>query len=339
MLNYLKTHKKRSLAIILGLVLLGYYLLRPNTPDYQEYTVESGSVRDTLELSGKVEAGSSAVLRFPAGGLVTYLGAKEGDSVKKWQTLASIDTRQLQKTLEQKLNLYAIARGSFEQTIDDTDNSVPDGDLARELKRILEKNQYQLDNAVKDVEYLDLSLKLSRLSSPISGILVHAPLTTSGAQVLGSDSWIVVDPTTLYFSADLDETDLRRVTLGQKVEIKLDAYPDKTFASTVTSIAYSPKETSSGTVYELKLMLPKDSLADLRLGLNGTATLILTEKDSILRLPSNAISFEGANSYVLLKDGNDYRKQDITLGIENDGYAEITKGVSQGDRVYIEKTQ
>jgi multidrug efflux pump subunit AcrA (membrane-fusion protein) len=253
MLSWIKSH--RVLFVLVLLVILGgwYFFGRKPKVSYDEYRPVRSDISDTLELSGKVRADKSATLKFAAGGLVTYLGPKSGDTVKKWQTLASVDTRQLQKTMEQKLNLYAIQRGTFDQTIDDNNNSVPGGDLGATLKRLLEKNQYQLENTVKDVEYQDLYLKLSRLYSPIDGILTQTPITTANVQVSALDAWIVVDPTTLYLSADLDETDLKRVSVGQKVVVQLDAYPDLKINSTITSIAYSPKETSTGTTFEVKV--------------------------------------------------------------------------------------
>lgn len=339
MLNWIKTHKIATL-IIFAIIGFGvYFFTHQSKPEYTEYQVQTGVIKDTLELSGKVTAEGMAVLRFPTGGLVTYLGAKEGDSVKKWQTLATIDSRQLQKTLEQKLNLYSIQRGTFEQTIDDNDNSVPDADLGRELKRLLAQNQYQLDNTVKDVEYLDLSLKLTRLSTPIAGILVKSPIKTSGVNVLATDTWIVIDPNSLYFSADLDETELKRVSVGLPVEIMLDAYPDRKINSAVSSIAYTPKETTSGTVYEIKLAIPSSDLSDLRLGLNGSATVVLKEKKDVLKLPSSALTFEGTKSSVYVKKGDKYEMKEVELGIENDGFVEVIKGLGADEKVYSQQSQ
>lgn len=337
MFNWIKSHKIISLIVVLVVAFGIYRVAQSKKVEYIEYAVESRHIQETFELSGKVASARSAILRFPAGGLITYMGAKEGDTVKKWQTLASIDTRQLQKTLEQKLNLYAIQRGTFDQTVDDNDNSIPDGDLARTLKRLLEKNQYQLDNTVKDVEYLDLSLQLSRLSTPISGVLTHTPIDVSNVQVLATDTWVVVDPDSLYFSADLDETDLKRVVLGQKVLITLDAYPEKNIASTIKNIAYSPKETTSGTTYEVTLGLPPDLVTDLRLGLNGTAAIIIAEKADVLSLPSSALTIKDGNTFVLVKSGKKYVAKEVSTGIENEGFVEIKSGLRESDQVYVKK--
>jgi macrolide-specific efflux system membrane fusion protein len=316
---------------------LWYFFGRGPKVVYDSYSVTRQNINDTLELSGKVTAENSATLRFLAGGLVTYVGAHEGDTVKKWQTLASLDTRQLQNTLTEKLNLYAIQRGTFDQTIADNSYSVPGGDLGNTLKRLLAKNQYQLDNTVKDVEYQDLSLQLSRLVSPIAGVLIQSPTSVGGVQVMPTDSWMVVDPSSLYLSADLDETDLRRVTVGQKVIVTLDAFPDHPINSTVKSIAFSPKETTTGTTYEVKVGLNPSDFPGLRLGLNGTAAVVLSEKDNALTLPASAITTTGSNSYVYILSGKKYVQEPIQTGIENGGVVEILGGVSEGDHVYAKK--
>lgn len=337
MFNWLKSHKIITLLVLATVVFGGYKYYKSKQLSYEEYVVTRQNMQETFELSGKVASDRSATLRFSAGGLVTYLGAKEGDRVKKWQTLASIDTRQLQKTLEQKLNLYAIERGEFDQGRDDYDANIRTGNIDQELRRLLEKNQYQLDNTVKDVEYQDLSLKLSRLSTPISGVLTHAPIDVSNVQVLATDTWVVVDPDSLYFSADLDETDLKRVVLGQKVIITLDAYPDKNITSTIKSIAYSPKETTSGTTYEVTLALPPDLVSDLRLGLNGTAAIITAEKADILSLPSSALTIKDGKYLVLIKSGKKYVEKEVSTGIENEGFVEIKSGLGESDQVYVKK--
>lgn len=338
MLAWLKTRRVQVIILIALLVASGItWRVVSNQPTYTPYTVETQSLTDTLELSGKVEAATIATLRFGAGGNITYIGAKEGDKVAKWQTLASLDTRQVQKVLEQKLNLYAIQRATFDQTIDDNDNSVPGGDDSRELRRLLEKNQYQLDNTVKDVEYQDLVLRLSRIYSPLSGVLIHAPTSVSGVQVAPSDTWVVVDPTTLQFVADLDETDLAKVQQGQKVTVTLDSYPDKKIESEVSSIAYSPKETTTGTTYEVTVKLPLNELSNLRLGLNGTASVTIGEKIDVLTLPQKAISIEPEGTLVYLESNGKYTKQIVTMGVSNGETIEIVSGVKEGQTVYVKQ--
>ncbi|KKU87074.1 MAG: RND family efflux transporter MFP subunit [Microgenomates group bacterium GW2011_GWF2_47_9] len=297
--------------------------------------MEARDLTDTLELAGEVTAQKTATLRFSAGGYLTYLGASEGDSVKKWQTLASVDSRQLKKVLDQKLNLFAIQRGTFDQTIDDNDNSVPDGDLDRTLDRLLAKNQYQLDNTILDVEYQSLAISLARLSAPFDGILVHAPVSTAYVQVLATDTWLVVDPQSLEFTADLDETDIARVAIGQKVVLTLDAFPDLSLDSTIASISFVPQETSTGTTYKVKVALPKSEMSQLKLGLNGTASVVLSEKTAVPSLPVSAITLVDGASTVTVLESDKYATKKVETGVESGNYLEIKSGLGVGDHVYV----
>ena len=337
MLTWLKTHKLVVGLILLAIIFGIYRFINTRQVSYEEYTVTRGNIQETLELSGEVDAEKYATLRFLTGGLTSYVGAQEGDSIAKWQTLASLDSRQLHKVLEQKLNLYAIERGEFDQGQDDYQKNIDDGDIDQELRRLLEKNQYQLDNTVKDVEYQDLALKLSRIYSPISGILVESPSVSAGSIVAATDKWVVVDPLSLQFVADLDETELVRVHSGQAVQITLDAFPDKIYSSSVGSISFSPKETTTGTVYTIKMPLSASDLADLRLGLNGTAAIILSRKDDAVLLPSAAVTTLDGKTVVYVKSGNKYLAKTVTTGIENNGQIEIVSGMAEGEHVYQEK--
>lgn len=326
----------RTGLILLVLAIIGIVIWRRSTTqtEYVEHTAAIRDLRETLELAGEVSAAKSATLRFGTGGLVSYMGAKEGDQVREWQTLASLDTRLLRKTLENKLNLYAIQRGTFDQTLDDNDNSVPGGDLGRTLTRLLQKNQYQLDNTVNDVEYQALSIQLSRIYSPISGILVQSPISVPHVTVAATDTWIVVDPTTLEFIADLDETDLGRVREAQSAIITLDAYSDEEYLSTVKSIDYAPVENNVGTTYPVRLTLPAAAITSLRLGLNGTAALILQEKSGVLTLPSEAVRSVDGRSVVTVRQDDKYLDRPVETGIEQDGFVEIVAGVGVGEHVY-----
>ncbi len=330
--------KNRLLTLlVIGLLTLIWLRSQNNEVEYTPYTATSADLTETIELSGKIAARNSATLRFLAGGFVTYLGAQSGDSVEKWQTLASIDTRQLQKVLEQKLNLYAIQRGTFDNTQDGYKKNIEDGDVDSELRRLLEKNQYQLENTVKDVEYQDLALKLTRLSSPLRGILIQSPISVPNVQVLSSDSWVVVDPATLEFVADLDEADISKISIGQKAKVTLDAFEDKVITSEITAISYAPKETTTGTVFEVKIQIPQDEISNLRLGLNGTASIIIKEISGATSLPVTAVKGFGGDTHVLTKKGKKYEKTPVKIGVESGGMIQILEGLEPGSIVYAEK--
>ena len=121
-----KLYKNHRWKVIIGLIILiaggGWlYAQASSQPEeIQTITPEYRDLTKTLDLSGTVDAKKRARLRFLTGGKVVYLGAEEGDWVQAWQTIASIDARDLQKRLERSLNQYMQQRWDWEQLLDDT---------------------------------------------------------------------------------------------------------------------------------------------------------------------------------------------------------------------------
>lgn len=330
---------KRAISIIIatGLIVVLIYRINKNkNTDYQSFVVERRNITETIELSGEIDAHQRANLHFASGGLVTYLPFKEGDQVKKFQTIASLDQRALKKTLEKQLNNFAKERNDFDATQDDNQTSSDLGNISTNLRRILEAAQYDLTNATIDVELQDLSIQLSRLYSPFDGILIESPISSANINISALDIFIVVDPLSLYFQADLDESDLSSLQETMSVIIELDAYPELEIQSTIEYISFDAKEKSTGTTYEIDLTLPADILGQLRLGLNGTASIIISQKTDILVLPIETIVEEINRTYVLVRDNGSVKEIDITTGSSDNNYIEITSGLNQGDEVVLE---
>ena len=123
----------------------------------------------TITSSGKTKAKKSVDLKFQTSGKLTWVGVKEGDRVTAYQAIASLDSREVQKNLEKALRDYSSERNDFEETWRVTYKGMknPDTALTDTVKRILEKNQWDLEKAVLDVELKHLSLEYSSLLSPI----------------------------------------------------------------------------------------------------------------------------------------------------------------------------
>lgn len=334
-----KKSRKKLVLIILGLAAAAagaffYFRSRQNLFPDQSAVVTRRSIREVIELSGEVSAESYANLHFPAGGLVTYAPFQEGDSVNKWATVASLDPRELEKTLTKQLNLYSKERHDFDTTQDTYQKERQDGDVDQALRRILESAQYDLDNSVIDVEIKALALKLSRLSSPLTGILVSSPITTPNLYVSASDTWYIVDPSSLTFTADLDESDLALIETGQEAEIKLDAYPDLVLSSQVERVAYQSKLTTTGTIFEVTIPLPLEHARSLRLGLNGNVSILRQVHPDVLTIPIESVKESLDRTVVTVDEGGKPIEREIKLGVADDRYYQVLEGLSDGEKIY-----
>ncbi|MFH2118234.1 MAG: efflux RND transporter periplasmic adaptor subunit [Candidatus Paceibacterota bacterium] len=287
----------------------------------------------TLEVSGLVDAKEKASLRFLAGGKVIYLGAKEGDQIKKWQTIAQIDAASAANSKEKYLNLYSKERLDWDQQLADTEDRAID----QTEQRTVDKNQLDLENTVLDLELAAITVSNTVMSSPINGILVQSPTNVTGVQLLATDSFLVVNPETLIFRAFVDEADISLVQANQSAAINLDAYTDEDIDSSVSYIAYQSTLSASGTVFAVELPIDRiDSLNKYRLGMNGDVSIKLEEKSNALVIPLIATRERDGKIYVDLRTGeNTYEEREITTGLETDEKIEVLAGLSESDEILL----
>lgn len=327
------TMKKRivtSILIIL-VVVAGYLKFRPRSlkEKYALAPVTREDIRQTVTASGKIKSAVQVDLKFQTSGLLAWVGVKEGDSVKKWQAVAGLDRRVLQKDLQKYLLDFSKERADFDEDIKIT---YRDRALTDTISRILQKNQFDLDKAVLDVEIQDIALKLATLVSPINGIITKAEPPVAGVNVTPTTAvFTVADPARLLFEAEIDEADIGEIEIGQPAELFLDAFPDEPISLSVSRIDFNATVDSSGaTVYQTEFTL--ENTAKLRLGLNGEITVTTAWKNRVLTVPFSSV--DSNNQVRVVRDG---RIESVTVetGAASDERLEIISGLNEGELVVL----
>lgn len=294
---------------------------------------------DEISISGEIDAREKASLQFQTSGQLAWVGVKEGDFVKKYQVIASLDKRALKNQMAQQLNNYMKDRWTFEQAQQDNKDWQTDGmtDLARDtIKRSLEKNQFDLNNAVLDVEANDLTLKFANLWTPIEGLVTKVETPNSGVNITpASATFEVVNPKTVYLSATADQTEVTKFNVGQQGKIVLDAFEDKTLIGTVESIAFTPKTGESGTVYELKIKLDQENTDyKIRMGMTGDINFVFKTIEDVLTVPTAYVKTEDGKSYVTVMNGKTKERKEVVVGETIDGNTQIVSGLNEKDVIY-----
>lgn len=338
-----KVIKKRWYIILIVLAFAGFFLMRKSAVEKQQkkeniYAVKRKTIRETVSLSGEIAAEEKATLRFQSSGRLAWVGVKKGDFVKKYQTIASLDQRDIKNRLKKYLNTYVSQRLSFEQTRDDYWNKQFDlsETIRRSAQRSLEDSQYDLENSVLDVELQSLSLEYANLWTPIEGIITGLDVPQSGVNITPAGAQFeVVNPKSVYFSASVDQSEVVKLREGLTAEISLDAYDGEKISGSIYFIAFSPKQGETGTVYEVKIRLPgtNDSYR-YKLGMTGDATFMVKERKNILAIPQSFVKSENGKSYVYTKQQEKKKKTFMKPGEEVDSYLEIKDGLQEGTVIY-----
>lgn len=331
----------RRLAVFILIILLAGAVLiwrvtRPPTTEIKTEEVKRASITESISASGEITSEEEVELKFQASGQLVWVGVKEGDQVSAWQAIAQLDTRELQKTLEKYLRDYSKQRADFEETYRVTyRGQTPETALTDTIKRILEKNQWDLEKAVLDVEFKDIALKFATLITPISGIVTHIDTPVAGVNITPATAvFKVANPDKVVFEANIDEADIAGIVPGLKAEITLDAYPNEEFEGIVTKISFSSVTTSGGgTAFPAQISLPKNENLKFKLGMNGDVEIIIDQKLNVLTISSEAVMKREDKNFVWLVKNGKATRQEIKIGLTGQEKVEVIEGLKEGDRI------
>lgn len=336
--------KKRYKLIIFlfVLVLLGaviYPRITKGVSGKKKETVKvvRGTLEEKMTISGEINAEEKVTLRFQTSGRLAWVGVKEGDHVKKYQSVASLDQRELKMKLKKELNDYLTERWDFEQVKRD---DYKDKVMTDTIKRLIDKAQFDVNNSVLDVEIQNLAIELSNLWTPIEGIVTRVASPYAGVNITATQAEIdVVNPKTVFFLATADQTEVVKLKEGMIGELVLDAYPDATISGIIKNISFIPKSGETGVVYSIKFLINEDN-SDYRYrqGMAGDLSFTIRKEVDILYLPIKYIKEEKNNEnpltgkkYVQVKKGEKLEKIYIETGMETDEYTEIKTGLTEGE--------
>lgn len=321
--------------IISGVLLAGFrtYSVSAKTPKYETAEVKTTTITQLVSAAGEIKSEEEVELKFPVSGKLVYLAVKKNDKISKWGYIGSLDLSDLQKKMEKSLRDYSKGRNDFEQ---DKQVTYKDQVFTDTIKRVLEKNQWDLDKAVMDVELADIAKKNASLYSPIAGVVTKVH-THEGTSILAATTPIVTvaDSDKLVFIARIGEADIAEVAQGQKATVTLDAFEGKKFAGTVTEVDYaSTVSTTGGKTYQVKIVL--DDLGKVKLDMSGDAEITTVSHPNALVIPKVALQGQNGKKYLEVLKGKEIEKKEVTTGIKGaGGMIEILLGVSAGEKVII----
>jgi len=213
----------------------------------------------------------------------------------------------------------------------------------------METAQVALDTANDNLSQAQEKLKEAVIVAPFAGFVTIVNVVGGDEVQRGVVAVRLVDPTKFEAAFMVNEMDIFKIKLGQTATVQVNAMPALNLPAKVTFI--SPTATiQSGVVnYQVKVELqslqpaeqgqvpatiPKD--IQLRDGLTVTVSIPVEEKDNVLLVPNAAITSQGGRSYVqVVTSSGTIEQRVIQTGITNYQYTEVTKGLSEGEKVVV----
>lgn len=293
-------------------------------------TVQRGGVVEELILSGEVKAEEHAELSFQSSGELVYIGVSEGDQVSEGQLLAKLETVTLNAAYQQALSNLRAAEANVQKIHDEVKDHDKDETFTQKVTRT--NAEVAKDNAYEAVIIARRNLRNAGLVAPFDGTVVKITNPFSGINTTFSQSQVeLVNFETIYFEVSADQTEVTQLSLGQEVEIVLDAFEDETLKGIVDYIGSTPKAGEVGTIYEIKVRFVDNNLNRLKIGMTGDAKFVTERKENVLYVDPAFLSSDKDGSYLTV-DGK--RKVYVTTGLEGDDRTEVSGEIREGMTIY-----
>lgn len=183
-----------------------------------------------------------------------------------------------------------------------------------------------------ELQYWQDVYKPAPIMAPLAGFVIKRDMEQG--QYFGTSDTVLVLADRLIVQAQVDETDIGQIKLGQRADIALDAYPDRQVPGTVEHIAYESDTINNVTVYNVDV-LPRTVPDYFRSGMSASVNFLLREKKDVLTLPLTAVKRRNGRSFVFQKEGEKYKAVPVETGLENTNNIELVSGLGEGDEVVI----
>jgi cobalt-zinc-cadmium efflux system membrane fusion protein len=251
--------------------------------------------------------------------------------------LAAAGVLELQKrTLARALNLLK-AGGSAQKDVDQStsDEQTAEGNFkaARDSARIFGKTDAEIDQ-VLEMRKVDSTLLVP---SPISGRIV-ARSAAPGLLVQPGNApapYSVADLATMWMLANVVETDAPAYKLGQEVEVRVPAYPDKVFKGHVTALGAMIDPNSHRQLVRSQIDDPEHLL---RSGMYASFVIRVGDAVRSLAVQANGVVREGDGTMSVwsTKDRRHFVKRTVSIGLAQDGWTQILSGIAPDETVVMD---
>lgn len=311
----------------------------------REFTIKREAV-GTIDFNEDVTVQVSP----PNPGRVVQLFARAGDRVEKGKVLFTIDSPDLvqaestlistagvreltSSVLRRAKELYAVqglAQKDYEQAVSDQQTAEGAFKAARDAVRIFGKTETEIDKIVED-RRIDSRMPVP---SPVSGLVTarNAALGTLVQPGATPAPYTVADISTKWMLANVPEADMPSLHLGQEVDVKLLAYPGRTYHGKITNIGASIDPNTHRVTVRSEVRDPGD---ELHPQMFATFTVHTGGPVRSLAVPYGGVVREGDGTMTVwaTTDRRRFTQRTVQLGLQQDGYDQILEGLKAGELI------
>jgi len=313
------------------------------------------TIVQTVSATGKIQPEVEVKISPEVAGEIIELPVEDGMRVKKGDLLLKIKPDSYKALVEQQEAAISAAKATNLQQKATMMKTEHDFKRAEDLfnKKLISEQEYNAAQAAQDVAKNTYESSLheieraeagsSQARDQLSKTTIYSPIDgtvtilnsklgerlVATGQFAGTEVMRVADLGHMEARVDVNENDVVNVKLGDKAEIKIDAYGDRRFKGTVYQIGNTGKTTGSGTQeevtnFEVKIRI-EDHDVELKPALSCTADVQTNEVKDVVAVPMQAVTIRTGDSN-LSPEEIEKKKQKVAQRDKGDNSAEFVDG-------------
>ncbi len=361
-------------AIVALLAVAGaayWYFGTSATVHYVTQPVTRGTVARAVTATGSINPVLTITVGSYVSGVIQEIDCDFNTKVKKGQLCARIDPRPYQMALEQAQAVVDTAKAQlvkdradlayavinerrFANLIAQHAASRDSHDVAlnalHQAQAQIAIDQAAVNQRVAALHAAEINLGYTSIVSPVDGTVVSRNVTM-GQTVAASFQTptlflIATDLSKMQVDTNVSESDVGDIRRGDRAEFRVEAFPDRVFVGKVTQVRQAPQTVQNVVTYDVVVEVDNSQLS-LKPGMTATVRIITARRENVLRVPDLALRYSPGGLAATLEQAASLAphvwvlqnrkpvRVDVTAGLDDDSFSEITGGLKEGDRVIV----
>ncbi|MCX7780836.1 MAG: efflux RND transporter periplasmic adaptor subunit [Negativicutes bacterium] len=324
-------------AVAVGSQLTYDYYQSKNKPAIagKVITVERSDITSTIAATGTITPVNLVNVSSKITGLIREVKVNENDRVKAGQILILLDDTHLKALVSQARARLANAEANYVRMGKLADMGAVSHQQLDAARMDYHVAQAAYDDAVS--QFNDTVIK-----APIDGTVIGKPIPAGQTVSPGISTPMILltiaDMSKMQIEAQIDETDIGKTAVGQKVTFTVDAYPGKTFTGVVANI--SQKAVIQQNVVYYPVIIDVDSPEGLlRPTMTARISILAGERKGVLTVPLAAVKEAKGQRYVVQVNGDKTQNITVATGLSTEDRIEIVSGLREGDRILLPQSR
>ncbi|MBX2951965.1 MAG: efflux RND transporter periplasmic adaptor subunit [Leadbetterella sp.] len=258
-------------------------------------------------------------------GRITSLRVKEGDRVGKGQILATVEDKYLALDLQN-------AKEQYQKLLTDKNRLESALKTGGVTQAQVDEINLAVKNAQNGIDQIQKRIGDVQIKAPISGIINKKYIELGSYASPGTKLFDLVDVSSLKLNVNVNEKQVVQLKKGDKVDIKIPVFPDKTFSGYVSFISVKADNSLN---FPIEIKLNPTGASEVKSGMYASANFNFAKTAPILTVPRTAFVGSVRNGQVYVVNGNKVTLTRVTPGSIFGDNVEILSGLSEGQTVVI----